>query len=53
QKIQEGNEDEDEDLSSDEATHPEAYITSRPIPSVDYNIDNLVARLKLFNNISI
>ncbi|RHZ60188.1 hypothetical protein Glove_357g2 [Diversispora epigaea] len=39
---------EDEDLSSAETTHSEACITSKPLPSVDFNMDNLAARLKLF-----
>ncbi|RHZ64800.1 hypothetical protein Glove_320g43 [Diversispora epigaea] len=52
----------EEDLSSAEIIHSEAYIigkplssvdlnidnTSKPLPSVDLNIDNLVDRLKLF-----
>ncbi|RHZ83891.1 hypothetical protein Glove_87g5 [Diversispora epigaea] len=40
--------DEYEDLSSVETTHSEVYITSKPLSSVDFNIDNLVARLRLF-----
>ncbi|RHZ45058.1 hypothetical protein Glove_692g16 [Diversispora epigaea] len=40
-------EDVDEDLSSTETIHSEAYLTSKPLPSVDFNIDNLVARLNL------
>ncbi|RHZ55273.1 hypothetical protein Glove_417g30 [Diversispora epigaea] len=46
QKIHDLNEN--EDLSSAEITHSEAYITSKLLPSVDFNINNLVARLKLF-----
>ncbi|RHZ67417.1 hypothetical protein Glove_301g18 [Diversispora epigaea] len=46
QKMQDLNED--EDLSSAETTHSEAYITSKLLPSVNFNMDNLVARLKLF-----
>ncbi|RHZ57826.1 hypothetical protein Glove_383g10 [Diversispora epigaea] len=40
QKMQYGYED--EDLSSIVTTHAEAYITSKPLPSVDFNIDNLL-----------
>ncbi|RHZ64401.1 hypothetical protein Glove_325g31 [Diversispora epigaea] len=46
QKMQD--EYEDEDSSSVEITHSKAYITSKPLPSVDFNMDNLAARLKLF-----